>query len=115
MIIDTHTHLFASDEEKYLLALSPMYRSNTDGSVELLREQMDAACVDRAVTISPWPYEWDPSYALDVLEVHREWLTVGVLLDPYDPEGPATLERFVRNHCVSGLRIQGKILDPESP
>ena len=68
MIIDTHTHLFASDRNRFPLASDPMYTPDTDGSAELLRSQMDEASVDRAVTISPWPYKWDMSYALDVLE-----------------------------------------------
>jgi L-fuconolactonase len=109
MIIDTHTHLFGDDEDAYPIHPKAMYRPETPGSAELLRTQMDEAGVDRALAISPWPYQWDNSYALDVLDIHKSWLAVGVLVDPHDPAGPDTLSRYV-DRGVSGLRIQGKIL-----
>ena len=89
MIVDTHTHLFAPDVQRYPLAdPTASYRPLTDGAVELLKRQMDEAGVDRAVTISPWPYRWDISHALDVLASHRSWLAVAVLIDPRSPDGP---------------------------
>lgn len=111
MIIDTHTHLFAPDPVRYPVDPKASYRPETEGSVELLRRQMDEAGVDRAVTISPWPYRWDMSYVLDILPGNRDWLAVGVLVDPFDPAGPDLLSRYVREHGVCGLRIQGRILD----
>jgi predicted TIM-barrel fold metal-dependent hydrolase len=60
------------------------------------------------------------SYALDALTRHRSWLAVGVLVDAHDPDGPQRLERYVREHGVCGLRIQGSIFnlgrfdDPET-
>jgi len=60
VIVDTHTHLFAPDPVRYPLAEpAAAYRPMVDGSVEVLKAQMDEAGVDRAVTISPWPYQWD--------------------------------------------------------
>jgi predicted TIM-barrel fold metal-dependent hydrolase len=109
MIIDTHTHLFADDQAAYPIHPDAMYRPTTPGSAELLRTQMDEAGVDRVFTISPWPYQWDNSYALDALKKHRSWLAVGVLVDPHDPKGPDTLSDYVEKG-VCGLRIQGKIL-----
>lgn len=111
MIIDTHTHLFAPNRDRYPLA-SPdaLYRPLTEGSVELLKRQMDAAGVDRAVTISPWPYRWDMRYVLDVLPANRAWLAVAVLVDPRSPDGPDRLERYVKGHGVCGLRIHGRIM-----
>jgi len=111
-VVDSHTHLFAPDRARYPLA-DPLaaYRPETDGSVELLRREMDAAGVDRALTISPWPYRWDMRYALDALAEHRSWLAVAVLVDPRSPDGPDRLERYVRDHGVSGLRIHGRTVD----
>jgi predicted TIM-barrel fold metal-dependent hydrolase len=111
MIVDSHTHLFAADQQRYPLAdPTASYRPTTDGGVELLRAQMDAAGVDRAVTISPWPYRWDMSYVLDVLPANREWLAVAVLIDPVSPDGPEQLARYVGEHGVSGLRIHGRVM-----
>jgi predicted TIM-barrel fold metal-dependent hydrolase len=110
VIVDTHTHLFAPDPVRYPLAdPAAAYRPMVDGSVEVLKAQMDEAGVDRAVTISPWPYQWDMSYVLDTLPANRSWLAVAVLVHPRRPEGPATLERYVKEHGVCGLRIHGRV------
>ena len=112
MIVDTHTHLFAPDVQRYPLAdPTASYRPLTDGAVELLKRQMDEAGVDRAVTISPWPYRWDMSYVLDVLASHRSWLAVAVLIDPRSPDGPERLMRYAKEHGVSGLRIHGRAMN----
>jgi predicted TIM-barrel fold metal-dependent hydrolase len=110
MIVDSHTHLFSLDSARYPLAdPASTYRPVTDGSVEMLRAQMDEAGVDRALNISPGFYRWDVRYALDVLQKHRSWLAVGVLIDPRAADGPQRLERYVKEHGVSGLRIHGRI------
>ncbi|HUX88653.1 MAG TPA: amidohydrolase family protein [Chloroflexota bacterium] len=112
MIVDTHTHLFALDSQRYPLAdPTASYRPLTDGSVELLKREMDEAGVDRAVTISPWPYRWDMRYVLDVLQSHRSWLAVAVLIDPRSPDGPERLTRYVKQNGVSGLRIHGRAMN----
>jgi L-fuconolactonase len=99
--------MFAPDPVKYPFAGS--YTPTTPGSVEVLRAQMDEAGVDRAFTISPWVYQWDCRYTLDSLAKHRSWLAAGVLVNPRSPDAPATLERYVRDYGVSGLRMQGRI------
>lgn len=111
MIIDTHTHLFAADLDRYPTDPATSYQPEVSGSVELLRQQMDDSGVDRALTISPWPYRWNMGYVLDILPENRRWLAVAVLVDPFDAEGPTQLERYVKDHGVCGLRIQGRILE----
>jgi L-fuconolactonase len=112
VIIDTHTHLFAPDQARYPLAdPAASYRPLTEGSVELLKAQMAEAGVHRAVTISPWPYQWDMSYVLDILPTNRSWLAVAVLVDPRSPDGPDRLERYVKEHGVCGLRIHGRTMN----
>jgi predicted TIM-barrel fold metal-dependent hydrolase len=111
MIIDTHTHLFAPDPVRYPVAdPKASYRPLTDGSAEFLHSQMDDARVDRAVTISPWPYRWDMSYVLDILPANRSWLAVAVLIEPRSADGPSQLERYVKEHGVCGLRIHGRVM-----
>lgn len=106
MIIDGHTHIFSQDTERYPLANPDSgYRPTTDGSAVWLKQQMQDAGVDRALTITAGFYGWDNSYALDQLPGNDGWLAVGVLVDPVDPGGPATLRQCVeRGAC--GLRIQ---------
>ena len=110
MIIDSHTHIYSPDRNKYPLAApDSSYRPITDGSVELLRAQMIEAGVDRAVTISPWFHGWDIRYTLDVLQAHRSWLAVVALVDQTSADGPQRLAGYVKEHGVCGLRIQGQI------
>jgi predicted TIM-barrel fold metal-dependent hydrolase len=70
---------------------------------------MDEAGVDRAVTISPWVYKWDVSYALDARAANRDWLAAAVLVDPWAPNAPRLLEHYVKDRHACGLRIQGRI------
>jgi predicted TIM-barrel fold metal-dependent hydrolase len=110
MIIDGHTHIFSTDLVRYPLAdPNSSYRPVTEGSGKLLRAQMNEAGVDRAVTIPPSFYGWDPSYVLDVLAENRSWLAGVALVDPWSPQGPQQLQRLVKEHGFCGIRIQGTI------
>ena len=106
MIIDAHTHIFSLDTTRYPLAdPTAAYRPEADGSAARLKSQMDAAGVDRSLTITAGFYGWDNSYAMEQLEGNSDWLAVGVLVDPASDEGPSDLEDHVlRGAC--GLRIQ---------
>ena len=106
MIIDAHSHPVTMDCERYPLAdPDASYRPATDGSMSLLKKQMDAAGVDKAFTISAGFYGWDNSYAMDELQGREDWLAVGVLVDPASAAGPDDLERLVAAGA-GGLRIQ---------
>jgi predicted TIM-barrel fold metal-dependent hydrolase len=110
LVIDAHTHIFSLDHQRYPLAdPNSSYRPVTDGQAEILKAQMDAAGVNRAVTISPWFHGWNIDYTLDALAQHRDWLAVAALVPPTSPEGPAILERYVKEFGVCGLRIQARI------
>lgn len=106
MIIDGHTHIFSQDTKRYPLAdPDGSYRPQTDGSALRLKQQMDEAGVDRALTITAGFYGWDNQYAMDQLAGNRDWLAVGVLVNPASPDAPEDLERLVAAGAC-GLRIQ---------
>lgn len=106
MIIDGHTHIVLQDLERYPLAdPQASYRPTTNGSALLLREQMQAAGVERALTITAGFYGWDNSSAFDECKGNEDWLAVGVLVDPAGKDAPAELERLVAAGAC-GLRIQ---------
>jgi predicted TIM-barrel fold metal-dependent hydrolase len=106
MIIDGHTHIFSQDTDRYPLANPDSgYQPVTDGSAVLLKHQMDKAGVDRALTITAGFYGWDNSYALEELKDNADWLAVGVLVDPTDPQAPNTLQAHV-DAGACGLRVQ---------
>jgi len=106
LIIDTHTHIMTLDTRCYPLAdPDASYRPTTDGAAGLLKAEMDAAGVDRALTISAGFYGWDNSYAMHQLQGREDWLAVGVLVDPAGLEGPAQLQTLVEEGA-GGIRIQ---------
>mgnify|MGYP001187121479 CR=1 FL=1 len=106
MIIDGHTHIFTLDTDRYPLAdPASGYRPQIDGSAALLKRRMDAAGVDRALTITTGFYGWDNRYSLDQLKGNEDWLAVGVLVDPASDDAPAALENCVEQGAC-GLRIQ---------
>jgi L-fuconolactonase len=106
MIIDGHTHIVIEDTQRYPLAdPQASYRPTTNGSAALLKEQMQAAGVERALTITAGFYGWDNSSALDERKGNEDWLAVGVLVDPAGKDAPAELNRLVAAGAC-GLRIQ---------
>jgi predicted TIM-barrel fold metal-dependent hydrolase len=106
MLIDAHTHIFLEDTDRYPLGdPNSTYRPATDGSAAKLRTEMDAAGIDRALTITAGFYGWDNSSTLDELDGNASWLAAGVLVDPASPDGPTTLSDLVEQG-VSGIRIQ---------
>lgn len=106
MVIDGHTHIVIEDTQRYPLAdPQASYRPTTNGSAALLKEQMLAAGVERALTITAGFYGWDNSSALDERKGNEDWLAVGVLVDPAGKDAPAELDRLVAAGAC-GLRIQ---------
>ena len=106
MIIDGHTHIVIEDTQRYPLAdPQASYRPTTNGSAALLKEQMQAAGVARALTITAGFYGWDNSSALDERKGNEDWLAVGVLVDPAGKDAPAELQSLVAAGAC-GLRIQ---------
>ena len=76
---------------------------------------VNTAGVDRAVNVTPGWCGWDNSYTMDILKGNEDWLAAVVLVDPLSQDGPAELERLVRQGA-SGVRIQppctGPLTDP---
>lgn len=116
MIFDTHAHVMSADIERYPHS---MLRGGTRPPVptmtfpvERLVEEMDAAGVDRACLVQRATlYGYDNSYALHSVATWPERFRSVAVLDAQDPEAPATLDRLVRDHGLSGLRIVAPKLD----
>lgn len=106
MIVDAHTHIGSTDLARYPLRdPASNYRPTAEASAEVLRARLQEAGVDRAYTITPGYYGWDNRYPLDALQGNQDWLAVGVLIDPLNPQAPGELAGCVaRGAC--GLRIQ---------
>lgn len=117
LIIDTHTHIYSPDEDRYppspqLLTLGwvgdPMempLRPPGDASVEALRQASHAlgiagVCAIQTATF----YAFDNRYICDSSKAHPDWLAGVCTLDPDDPHSPAMLAAYVRDFGVRGLR-----------
>lgn len=58
-------------------------------------------------------YRFDNSYLLDVAADHPDRIIPVVILDPVDPETPATLERMAAENNIAGVRFTGTPQDGE--
>lgn len=107
-MIDTHTHVVASDEERYPLDPSgmtdPWYRDDPC-SVERLLTLMDEADVAAAVLVQGISaYGFDNRYALDAARAHPGRCTSVVYLDVAAPDAVPTLRACVDDGGARGLR-----------
>ena len=117
LIIDTHTHIYSPDEERYppsprLLTLGwvggPMdkpLRPPGDASVEALREASQANGISGVCAIQTATfYAFDNRYICDSSKANPDWVAGVCTLDPDDPHSPALLAGHVRDFGVRGLR-----------
>lgn len=112
MIIDSHTHVWTLDSQRYPWQPIGGYVPETPAPYTLLQAEMLSAGVDRAVLVQPTPYGWDNQYLLDALEAAPDQFKAVCLVDPFSPSGPAQLERLVRDRGVSGVRINWHLEPP---
>ena len=105
LIIDTHAHLFSTDETTYPPREDPSRPPKGTGTLNRLLEQVEANDV-RAVTavqVSGF-YGFDNRYVIAAARENPHWTAAICTLDPLDEKSPETLRRFVRDGSVRGLR-----------
>ena len=111
MLVDTHVHVIASDTERYPLrpsGVGSQWFREHPVSVEEFTAKASACGVDRAVLVQAFTaYGSDNSYVLDAAAAAPDrFVSVGIV-DPADPEAPATLRRLVEVPGFSGVRLFG--------
>ncbi len=111
MIIDTHLHVWSDDVKRY--PMTGGRSSDRKGSVELLNETMAEVGVDKAVIVQPIHYLYDNSYVIDTLKRFPGKFAAMGLVDRKAPDAPDQLERLVKEHGFSGLRIH--LSRPDDP
>jgi len=107
VIIDTHTHVVADDQERY--PLGPGYPAawyrETPVPAELLLTLMKENGVARAILVQGFgPYKFDNRYAADAARLYPDHFASVCVVDPED--GPASrLTYWVRERGVRGVRL----------
>ena len=105
MIIDTHAHIYSTDEVAYPAIEEPYRPPDGTGSPEHLRREMDAAGVDRAMLIQTSTfYRWDNRYLRDTSAAARQWAAGVCTLNPDDPHAPDILHALAQRSNVKGMR-----------
>lgn len=105
LIIDTHAHLFSTDESRFPLKKSPSRPPAGTGTLERLTEEVERREV-RAVTIVQVSgfYGFDNSYIRHVALQNPHWMAGICTLNPLDSDAPADLRRYAREGSMRGLR-----------
>jgi len=107
-VVDTHMHVWTNDVEHFPFAHP--YDSNfkpppVAGSVEMLVEEMDRYAIDYAVLVQVIYYGWDNRYVAHCVKRHPQRFRAQGLIDPTDPQGASTLEYWMREHGLTGMRF----------
>lgn len=109
MIIDSHTHVIATDTRKYPLA--PLYGRQSNWSVEHPLDYADlvaadvAAGVDKAVLVqASSAYAFDNSYVADAVAAHPERFTGVFSIDVVAPDAVERMKYWL-GKGLTGMRI----------
>jgi L-fuconolactonase len=107
MIIDTHVHIVALDQNRYPRKLA---RDNSDWVIDMpgeaMLELMAQAGVDRAALVQAHSaYEYDNSYVADVAVSHPGRFISICIVDPTRSDAAEQLTYWVKERGVCGLRL----------
>jgi L-fuconolactonase len=109
MIVDTHVHVVASDQERYPLrpsGVGSQWFREHPVTAEEFAATAAAAGVDRAVLVQAFgAYGTDNSYVVDAAGAAPErFVSVGIV-DPEDRDAPAALRALAARPGFSGVRL----------
>ena len=109
MIIDTHVHVVAGDEQRYPLqppGVGGQWYLEPDLDVESYRARMAGAGVDAAVLVQAFgAYGYDNRYVLDAARSDPAHLAGVCIVDVHAPAAAEALRRLVLDHGATGLRL----------
>lgn len=105
LVVDTHAHLFSTDERTYPPKQDPSRPPEGTGTLEQLTERVERHEV-RAVTIVQVSgfYGFDNRFVRDVALKNPHWTAAICTLNPHDTDAPEALRRFARDGSMRGLR-----------
>src|SRR4051794_19905445 len=107
MVIDTHVHIVAPDQQRYPRKLAPGNSSWVlDMSGEMMLALMQDAGIDRAMLVQAHSaYEYDNNYVADVALLYPQRFVSICIVDPTRPDAADQLSYWVEQRNVRGLRL----------
>jgi len=105
LVIDTHAHIYSPDEKKYPPIEKPYRPPAGKGSLEHLRESLQANGVERACLIQTSTfYRFDNRYICDSAVANKAWTAGVCTLDPDDTHSPGLLKHYGQKYGLRGMR-----------
>jgi L-fuconolactonase len=107
MIVESHCHIISPDQRKYPRDLSKAPAAWVrDLSAEDFIALNDAAEVERAILVQAFgAYKYDNSYVADSAARYPERFVAVCIVDALRPDAPRTLDYWVKERGVKGLRV----------
>src|SRR5215472_13123909 len=107
MIIDTHVHIVAPDQQRYPRKLAPDNSAWViDMPGDMMLDLMGEAGIDQAMLVQAHSaYEYDNNYVADIAMMHPQRFVCVCIVDPTRPDAPEQLTYWVKERGVRGLRL----------
>ena len=117
LVVDCHAHIYGEDERRYPTIEKPYRPPAGKGTIRHLRQEMQAAGVRYVTAIQTSTfYRWDNRFTAESSRDNRKFMAGVVTLDPDDADSPQTLEKYVQEFNVRGMRSipakSGRLDDP---
>ena len=113
MLIDTHVHVWALDDQHRPAADARVKPPSEAVPVEWLVADMAEYQVDRCVLVQSSAYSWDNTYMVECLARYPDRFKAIGLVDPLSPENASDL-RFWMSQGLSGFRLH-PLYYPDEP
>jgi L-fuconolactonase len=107
MIVDTHVHVVAADQQKYPRKISLSFNQwvmdrTGEAHLELMRE----AGIDRTLLVQAFSaYGYDNNYTADCAAKYPDRFAGVCIVDPTQKDAPERLTYWVKERGIRGIRI----------
>lgn len=106
-MVDTHAHIYHSDETTYPMIEVPSRPPEATGTIEHLRENVATAGIFKVVLVQTGSaYRWDNRLLGDTAKANEDWMVGVCTLDPASRASIEELERLRSGYNVRGVRVE---------
>jgi len=107
-VVDTHMHVWSDDPEQFPFShpFNPDFNHPpTSAPVEMLLEDMDQNGVTHSILVQCIYHGWDNRYVAECGKAHPDRFRVQGLIDPEQADVAETLEHWMSEYGLSGMRL----------